>query len=405
MRAGTVLDGRYRLIEPIGAGGFGQVWKAHDPKVDRQVAVKVLTVDGGADLDRQVARFAREAAVAGGLSHPRIVIVHDFGSAMYDGRHHAYLVMQLLPGKSLSTVLEAGRLPLPKAMYTAACVADALEAAHEAGLTHRDIKPSNIIVRSTGEAAVVDFGITKGSDARHDITTTGVLIGTPAYMAPEALSGTFDHRSDMYSLGCVLYEMVTGRRPFTGTSWRLVNQHLTEDPAPLRTLRPDAPAELERFTSHLLAKDPAQRPASGQVWAALKEINDRHFGATPPSRGKDLAHDIDVTPAEATHGAVIPLRITAHKPCPACATRTDEKAARSCTTCEGGGRLDPGAAHLQGPHPRGHPRRPEGTAPRARRPRQARRCARRHVRHRAHHRLISLGASGPLARSEPSHKG
>ncbi|WP_432040943.1 protein kinase domain-containing protein [Streptomyces chartreusis] len=339
MQAGTVLDGRYRLIQPIGAGGFGQVWKAHDPRVDRKVAVKVLASDGGADHDRQVARFAREAAVAGGLSHPNIVTVHDFGSAMYDGRLHAYLVMQLLPGKSLSTVLEAGRLPLSKAMYTAACVADALEAAHEAGLAHRDIKPSNIIVRSSGEATVVDFGITRSSDARHDITTTGVLIGTPAYMAPEALSGMFDYRSDMYSLGCVLYEMVTGRRPFTGTSWRLVNQHLSEQPAPLRTLRPDAPAELERLVGRLMAKDPAQRPASADVWATLKEINDRYFGSTPPSRGKDIAHDIDVTPAEATDGAIIPLRITAHKPCPACATRTDENAARACTTCKGEGRL------------------------------------------------------------------
>jgi serine/threonine-protein kinase len=339
VQAGTVLDGRYRLIQPIGAGGFGQVWKAHDPRVDREVAVKVLAGDGGADHDRQVARFAREAAVAGGLSHPNIVTVHDFGSAMYDGRLHAYLVMQLLTGKSLSTVLEAGRLPLSKAMYTAACVADALEAAHEAGLTHRDIKPSNIIVRSSGEATVVDFGITRSSDARHDITTTGVLIGTPAYMAPEALSGTFDCRSDMYSLGCVLYEMVTGQRPFTGTSWRLVNQHLNEQPAPLRTLRPDAPAELERLVSRLMAKDPTQRPASADLWAALKEINDRYFGSTPPSRGKDIAHDIAVTAAEAADGAVIPLRITAHKPCPACATRTDEKAARACTTCKGEGRL------------------------------------------------------------------
>ncbi|GHE24342.1 protein kinase domain-containing protein [Streptomyces capillispiralis] len=102
MQAGTVLDGRYRLIEPIGAGGFGQVWQAHDPKVDRLVVVKVLTGDGSADSSRQAARFAREAAVAGGLSHPHIVTVHDFGSAMYDGRLHAYLVMELIRGKPLS---------------------------------------------------------------------------------------------------------------------------------------------------------------------------------------------------------------------------------------------------------------------------------------------------------------
>ncbi|MFF4138102.1 protein kinase [Streptomyces mirabilis] len=336
MQEGTVLDGRYRLIQSIGAGGFGQVWAAHDPKIDRLIAVKVLT--GDASSSRQVARFAREAAVAGGLAHPNIVTVHDFGSTTHNGQPCAYLVMELLPGKPLSGVLEAGRLPLPKALYVGACVADALKAAHGADLTHRDIKPSNIIIRSNGKATVVDFGITKGNDERHDITTTGVLIGTPAYMAPEALAGTFDHRSDLYSLGCVLYEMVTGHRPFNGTSWHLANQHINEQPTPLCTLRPDAPVELERLVTQLLAKDPAQRPASaGKVRDVLNEINDRHFGTTPPRRGRDLAHEMQVSEAEAAAGAIIPLRITAHKACPACATRTDENAARACTTCKGEG--------------------------------------------------------------------
>ncbi|MGX1887465.1 protein kinase domain-containing protein [Streptomyces sp. NPDC055287] len=338
MQEGTVLDGRYRLIEAIGAGGFGQVWAAHDPKIDRLVAVKVLT--GDASCSRQVARFAREAAVAGGLAHPNIVTIHDFGSTTHNRQTCAYLVMELLPGKPLNAALEAGRLPLPKALCIAACVADALKAAHDADLTHRDIKPSNIIIRPNGKATVVDFGITKGSDERHDITTTGVLIGTPAYMAPEALAGTFDHRSDLYSLGCVLYEMVTGRRPFNGTSWHVVNQHIKEQPAPLRTQRRDAPIELERFVAQLLAKDPAQRPASaGKVRDVLKEINDRHFGTTPPSRGRDIAHEMHVSQAEATAGAIIPLRITAHRTCPACATRTDENAARGCATCKGEGRV------------------------------------------------------------------
>ncbi|WP_333745822.1 protein kinase domain-containing protein [Streptomyces sp. IBSBF 2950] len=342
MQAGTVLDGRYRLIEPVGAGGFGQVWRAHDPRVDRLVAVKVLTSDGSADHDRQVARFAREAAVAGGLSHPHIVTVHDFGSAVRHGRPYAYLVMQLLPGKSLSAALEAGRPPLPTALYTASCVADALGAAHDAGLTHRDIKPSNIMVLPDGEATVVDFGITKGSDARHDITTTGVLIGTPAYMAPEALSGSFDHRSDLYALGCVLFEAVTGRRPFTGTSWQLINQHLKEPPAPLRTLRPDAPVELEQLVGRLLAKDPALRPDSAdEVYDLLEEINDRCFGDTSPipSRGADVTSEVHLSPGEATGGAVIPLRMTAHVNCPDCATVGDETRVMACTTCKGEGRI------------------------------------------------------------------
>lgn len=265
MQAGTVLDGRYRLIEPVGAGGFGHAWQAHDPKVDRQVAVKVFTGDGG------------------GLSHPRIVTVHDFGSATHHRRPCAYLVMQLLPGKSLSALLEAGPLPLPKALYVASCVADALGAAHEAGLTHRDIKPSNIIVRSTGEATVVNFGITKGSDARHDITTTGVLIGTPAYMAPEALSGSLGHPSDLYSLGCVLFEAVTGRRPFTGAVWHLTAAASASDrgrtpgrsSSPPPTARPPAsppppdpprtgpcPPDIPGF-SHM--EDHEQEAASGSI--------------------------------------------------------------------------------------------------------------------------------------------
>ncbi|MFI1606963.1 serine/threonine-protein kinase [Streptomyces griseofuscus] len=292
MRAGTVLDGRYRLIEPIGSGGFGQVWKAHDPKVDRLVAVKVLTSDGSADNDRQVARFAREAAVVGGLSHPHIVTVHDFGSVLQNGRQYAYLVMELLRGKPLSVVLEGGRLPLPEVVRTAACVADALGTAHQAGLTHRDIKPSNIVIRPNGTATVVDFGITKSSDARHDITTSGVLIGTPAYIAPECFKGSFDHRSDLYSLGCVLYEMITGHPPFTGTSWHLVNQHLNEQPAPLLRLRLATPSELVALVTRLLAKDPAGRPADAfEVMLALREIDRRYFDEDSPTRGPDRYAD------------------------------------------------------------------------------------------------------------------
>ncbi|MFJ3505396.1 protein kinase [Streptomyces sp. NPDC090135] len=308
--------------------------------MDRMVAVKILTDNGQADHSRQAARFAREAAVAGGLAHPRIVTVHDFGSTVHDGRLHAYLVMQLVAGESLSAVLEKGRMPLPKALQVASCVADALSAAHEAGLTHRDIKPSNIIVAENGEATVVDFGITRSSDARHDITTTGVLIGTPAYMAPEALSGQFDHRCDLYSLGCVLHEMLTGQRPFTGTSWHLINQHLNEQPAALHTLRPETPAELEWLVDRLLAKNPDQRRYNAEeVYEHLKRIYDQHFGDALPSRGADTTSELWLSPSEAANGAVVPIRLVTHKPCHACATRTDQQAARNCTTCAGEGRV------------------------------------------------------------------
>ncbi|MGW4255473.1 protein kinase domain-containing protein [Streptomyces californicus] len=158
-------------------------------------------------------------------------------------------------------------------------------------------------------------------------------------MAPEAFSGTFGPRSDVYSLGCVLYEMLTGRRPFTGTSWHLINQHLNENPPPLRALRPDVPVDLETFTGRLLAKDPADHPTSGQVRSALHLIHDRAFGDSAPRRGEDVSGHVTVGAAEARRGAIIPVRVTKGKPCPACATRTDETAARSCATCEGEGRL------------------------------------------------------------------
>ncbi|MFD5386995.1 protein kinase [Streptomyces sp. NPDC127074] len=342
MQAGAVLDGRYRLIEPVGTGGFGQVWKAHDPKVDRTVAVKVLTGVGGLEGSRQVARFAREAAVAGGLSHPSIVTIHDFGSALHDGQMFAYPVMEFLPGKSLSTALEAGRLGMGKTLTTASCVTDALDAAHRAGLTHRDIKPSNIMLLPGGPAKVVDFGITKGSDDRHDITATGILIGTPAYMAPECFSGTFDHRSDLYSLGCALYEMLTGRRPFDGTSWHLVHQHLHEQPPPLLSLRPDTPTELNDLVTRLLAKDPSDCPPSAEeVWAIICDIGDRHFSQAPPCRGQDIASEVRLSRDEAADGTVIVLRIVGRKPCLDCeATRAGVQNPAGCSACDGAGEIE-----------------------------------------------------------------
>ncbi|MFE7056337.1 protein kinase [Streptomyces californicus] len=170
-------------------------------------------------------------------------------------------------------------------------------------------------------------------------------------MAPEAFSGTFGPRSDVYSLGCVLYEMLTGRRPFTGTSWHLINQHLNENPPPLRALRPDVPVDLETFTGRLLAKDPADHPTSGQVRSALHLIHDRAFGDSAPRRGEDVSGHVTVGAAQARRGAIIPMRVTKGKPCPACATRTDETAARVLCDVRGRGPAHPVAAHPPGPSP------------------------------------------------------
>jgi eukaryotic-like serine/threonine-protein kinase len=336
VQAGAALDGRYRLIEQLGAGGFGQVWKAHDPKVDRLVAVKILTGDGG----RDVARFAREASVAGGLSHPNIVTVHDFGSSLHDGHSLAYMVMELLDGEPLSAELASGRLTLPETVRIAVCVGDALQAAHDAGLVHRDIKPSNVMVLSD-TAKVVDFGITKGSEVRHDITATGVLIGTPAYMAPECFSGDFEFRSDLYSLGCVLFEMVVGRRPFEGTSWHLVHQHVHEQPARLSSLRHDVPPELDDLVARLLAKDPAHRPSCGQEVAdVLERIGEQSLGAQSPIRGRDLTSEVTLSQDEAAFGGIIPLRRNVRRTCPECAAVLVAKhGPGGCRSCGGSGQI------------------------------------------------------------------
>ncbi|MGW2255175.1 protein kinase domain-containing protein [Kitasatospora sp. NPDC001660] len=330
MQAGTVLDGRYKLVERIGAGGFGQVWQADDPKIDRWVAVKILITDDAS----HTAGFTREATAAGSLSHPHIVTVHDVGTTEHDGRPLSYLVMELIDGTPLSIVQERGPLPMPDLLYIAWCVADALTAAHREGLVHRDIKPSNImIIRDEHNGTkLVDFGIAKSTDTRHDITATGILIGTPAYMAPEAFNGALDHRSDLYSLGCVIHEMAAGQHPFDGTGgfWRYAHQHAHDTPPRLRTLRPEVPLELEDLVVRLLAKAPDHRPATAQETAReLRAITDRYYNPSAPQKGKDSTCDVTLTAAEAALGEIIPIRRSEHTPCPDC--RGSKRSRRAVT--------------------------------------------------------------------------
>jgi eukaryotic-like serine/threonine-protein kinase len=268
-RPGTVdgrrLGGRYRIGALLAAGGMGEVWAARDLPLDRPVAVKVL---GGALAGdgRAAERLRREARAAGRLDHANIARVLDLGEQ--DGR--PYLVMELLEGESLAARIDrAGPMAPAEAARVVAAVADALQAAHSAGVVHRDVKPGNVFLTSGGQVKVLDFGI--ASAAGETGLTTGGLLGTAAYLAPErALGQPTTPASDLYSLGVVLYELLAGRRPFEGGSdVELAMAHVNARPAPLALVAPTTPPSLVAACEHALARDPAARPPSAAALARL----------------------------------------------------------------------------------------------------------------------------------------
>jgi serine/threonine protein kinase len=272
---GRCLGGRYRIGALLAAGGMGEVWAARDLLLDRPVAVKVL---GGALAGdgRAAERLRREARAAGRLDHPNIARVLDLGE--HDGR--PYLVMELLEGESLAARVDrAGPMAPAEAARVVAAVADALQAAHSAGVVHRDVKPGNVFLTSGGEVKVLDFGI--ASAAGEAGLTTGDLLGTAAYLAPErALGQPATPAADLYSLGVVLYELLAGRRPFEGGSdIELAMAHVNARPAPLGLVAPSTPPSLAAACEHAMAKDPAARPPSAAAFARLL----RSPAGAPPS--------------------------------------------------------------------------------------------------------------------------
>ncbi|GGS58492.1 serine/threonine-protein kinase [Streptomyces badius] len=263
-----LIQSRYRLLELIGRGGMGEVWRALDEALGRQVAVKCLKPLGpqhDQDFTRVLReRFRREARVAASLQHRGVTVVHDFGE--YEGV--LYLVMELLDGQNLSQLLEENQqhpLPVEHVVDIAEQVADALGYTHRQGIVHRDLKPANIMRLTDGTVKICDFGIAR---LGHDIsmtsrlTTTGLAMGTPHYMSPEQISGKeVDHRSDLYSLGCVLYEIATGVPPFDQEdAWAVLVGHRDTPPEPLRTHRAELPGFFDRVVLDLLAKAPEERP-------------------------------------------------------------------------------------------------------------------------------------------------
>ncbi|GAA0754569.1 protein kinase [Ideonella azotifigens] len=286
--------GRYEISERLGRGGMASVFRAHDPGIARDVAIKFLHASLCEDEEYR-ARFLREARASGGLSHPNIVTVHDVGEI--DGR--PYMAMELLDGESLAEVLAPGQpLPVRDVVIMGMQLARALDYAHKRGIVHRDIKPGNIArVRNTLDIKVMDFGIahmesTKGEQR----TRVGDVLGTPQYMAPEQMQGEkIDGRSDLFSAGIVLYQMLTGQRPFQGDS--VVNLALKiakEDPTPMAKLRPGLPASLRRVVDRCMAKAPEHRFQTG---AELAE-----------ALGRVLA-EIDEEAGAANRPRIVPLRV------------------------------------------------------------------------------------------------
>ena len=265
---GSVLGGRYRLVELLGQGGMATIYRARDAQLDRDVAVKLLRPEFGRDPDF-LARFRDEAKAAASLSHPNIVAVFDFGEEQSD----PYIVMELIDGQDLSSILrENGALPPRQAARVSAEVAKALQAAHVRGIVHRDVKPSNILVGRDGRVKVADFGIARALDDSQ-LTLPGVTMGSVHYFSPEQARGEpATQASDIYSLGIVLYESLTGQRPFSGDGAAAVAlARLTTTPPRPSAIRPGVPAALDQVVQRAMALDPAARYASAASMASALE--------------------------------------------------------------------------------------------------------------------------------------
>ena len=257
---GTLFDGRYRVIRKLGAGGMANVYLAEDQELGRRVAIKILNERHAGD-EQFVERFRREAKNAAALSHPNIVSIYDRGEA--EGTY--YIAMEFLDGRSLKElIVQRGPAPVTVAVEYARQILSALRFAHRHGIVHRDIKPHNVLVDAEGRVKVTDFGIARAGASQ--MTEAGSIVGTAQYLSPEQARGTdVDQRSDLYSLGIVLYELLTGTLPFNGdTPVEIAMKHLSTIPEPPSAKRPDVPRELDLIVTRALAKDPADRYQSAE---------------------------------------------------------------------------------------------------------------------------------------------
>lgn len=268
VRTSAADPGRYRIEGEIGRGAMGLVYRAHDTVLDRPVALKELTTHLIADTEL-VARFRNEAKVLAKLSHPGAVQVYD----LIESNGRLSIAMELVEGGDLDDLLQKnGPMPIAKAARLGAQMADAMAYCHSKGIIHRDFKPANVLLTKEGKAKISDFGIAK-FNAGAQLTQEGTILGSPAFMSPEQASGkTADERSDIYSLGVVLYYMFTGRVPFDGETASILAQHITQEPQSPTSIRGEVGEEIDKLLLSMLAKDPEARPSDlGQVSSVLKK--------------------------------------------------------------------------------------------------------------------------------------
>lgn len=304
---GLVGDGRYRLTRRLGRGGMAEVFAAEDVRLGRTVAVKLLRSDLAEDPVSK-ARFTREAQSVAGLNHHAVVAVYDSGEDYVNGSTVPYIVMEIVEGRTIRDLLLNAEAPGPEqALIIVSGVLEALAYSHQHGIVHRDIKPANVIITNTGAVKVMDFGIARAlHGAQSTMTQTGMVMGTPQYLSPEqALGKAVDHRSDLYATGCLLYELLALRPPFTGeTPLSVVYQHVQDMPVPPSEVSDATPPELDGLVMRSLAKDPDDRFQTAEEMRGLVQYGlqmlyeqgghtgtwntgpvDMHEGASTPAMG------------------------------------------------------------------------------------------------------------------------
>ncbi|MFE3636853.1 protein kinase [Streptomyces sp. NPDC059168] len=352
---GVVLDQRFRIGRPLGSGAVGEVWAAQDQRMRRDVAVKLVHGTLGAWEAERQARFTREVQLAARLCHPNIVTVHDWGDATVGGRRLFYLVMELVPGLSLHRHLrQTPGPPWQTAAGWGAQIAQALVAAHGHGVIHRDIKPANVLLTPEGTAKVLDFGVAKfvgETLSAHNLTVTGTPLGSPPYMSPEQAEGVreLDHRSDLYSLGCLLYHAVTGRPPFASESpLAVLRMQLDEVPVPPGALVEGLPEALNALIVGLLAKDPDDRPTDA---AAVADALITLLIDGPPPPGGGMPDLVGLGPAGSAAARLIDkvweLRMRTEADCAALLKVARQEAVREAELIRSRAESDAALIHAQ----------------------------------------------------------